>query len=66
MTPEYEVSIASTGKVILTTPHKNRALAHAKHRTKELGALRVEEVERITVRKHVYTTPKVKAEQVAA
>jgi hypothetical protein len=53
--PEYEVVIPGTGRVILTTPFRNRAVAHAKHRARDFGVLIVEEVQRIEQRRRVWT-----------
>jgi hypothetical protein len=53
--PEYEVVIPSTRRVILTTPFRNRAVAHAKHRAPDFGVLIVEEVQRIEQRRRVWT-----------
>lgn len=53
--PEYEVVIPSTGRVILTTPFRNRAVAHAKHKARDFGTLVVEEVQRIEQRRRVWT-----------
>jgi hypothetical protein len=53
--PEYEVVIPTTGRVILTTPFRNRAVAHAKHKAREFGTLVVEEVQRIEQRRKVWT-----------
>jgi hypothetical protein len=53
--PEYEVVIPTTGRVILTTPFRNRAVAHAKHKAREFGVLVVEEVQRIEQRRKVWT-----------
>jgi hypothetical protein len=53
--PEFEVVIPSTGRVILTTPFRNRAVAHAKHKAREFGVLVVEEVQRIEQRRKVWT-----------
>lgn len=52
---EFEVVIPTTGRVILTTPFRNRAVAHAKHKAREFGTLVVEEVERIEYRRKVWT-----------
>jgi hypothetical protein len=56
--PEYEVVIPGTGRVILTTPFRNRAVAHAKHRARDFGVLVVEEVQRIEQRRRVWTARK--------
>lgn len=55
MCAEYEVVVPSTGKVILTTPHLNRAKAHARLKAREFGKLIVEEVQRIEQRRKVWT-----------
>lgn len=53
--PEYEVAIPSTGRVILTTPCRKRAVAYAKDKARDFGTLVVEEVERIERRRRVWT-----------